>query len=87
MDTSKEKDFKELLNNQYNWPTDYLIKFIVTKEFKEELLTVLGGHTAIEKPSSKGKYVSVSLRIKMDSADEVMALYTKASKVETVISL
>ena len=87
MDTSKEKDFKELLNNQYDWPADYLFKFIVTKEFKGELLTALGGHKAIEKPSSKGKYVSVSLRIKMDSADDVMILYTKAAKIKTVISL
>ncbi len=87
MDTSKEKDFKELLDNQYNWPADYLFKFIVTKEFKEELLVVLGGHKAIEKPSSKGKYVSVSLRILMHSAEEVMAMYTKASKVKTVMSL
>ena len=87
MDTSKEKDFKELLDSQYNWPADYLFKFIVTKEYKAELLTTLGGHKAIEKPSSKGKYVSVSLRIMMDSADEVMALYTKAANVKTVISL
>ncbi len=87
MDTFKEKKFKTLLNNQYAWPADYLFKFIVTKEYKEELLVILGGHKAIEKPSSKGKYVSVSLRILMHSAEEVMALYTKAAKVKTVISL
>ncbi|MCF6360405.1 MAG: DUF493 domain-containing protein [Cyclobacteriaceae bacterium] len=87
METTKEKEFKELLNNQYTWPTDYLFKFIVNTEHKEELLVVLGGHRAIEKPSSKGKYVSISLRILVQSADEVMAIYTKASKVKTVMSL
>jgi len=87
MDTNKEKDFKELLDNEYTWPADYLFKFIVTKDYKDELLSTLGGHKAIEKPSSKGKYVSVSLRIMMHSSDEVMALYTKVSKVKTVISL
>ncbi len=87
MDTSKQNEFKELLNNQYTWPADYLFKFIVVKEHKEELLETIGGHKAIEKPSSKGKYVSVSLRILMHSAEEVMAIYTKASKVKTVMSL
>ena len=87
MDTSKEKDFKELLDSQYSWPADYLFKFIVNKAYKDELLSTLGGHRAIEKPSSKGKYVSISLRIMMRSSDEVMALYTKAAKVKTVISL
>ena len=87
MSDSKEKDFKELLDNQYTWPADYLFKFIVNKDHKEELLSVLGGHKAIEKPSSKGKYISVSLRILMRSSDEVMEVYTKASKVKTVIAL
>ncbi|MCF6352289.1 MAG: DUF493 domain-containing protein [Cyclobacteriaceae bacterium] len=87
MEASKEKHFKELLNNQYAWPADYLFKFIVTKEYKDKLLVVLGGHKAIEKPSSKGKYVSVSLRILMHSAEEVMALYTKAANIKSVITL
>jgi len=87
MGASKEKNFRELLDNQYDWPADYLFKFIVTKEYKEELLVVLGGHKAIEKPSSKGKYVSVSLRILMHSAKEVMALYAKAANIKSVITL
>jgi len=87
MDTSKEIEFKNLLNNQYTWPTDYLFKFIVNKEYKEELLEIIGGHKAIEKPSSKGKYISVSLRILMQSAEEVILLYKKASEVKSVMSL
>ncbi len=87
MNTSKENAFKDLLNSQYTWPTDYLFKFIVNKEHKKELLKEIGGHKAIEKPSSKGKYVSVSLRILMHSAEEVTTIYTKASKVKTVVSL
>lgn len=87
MSSSKEKNFKELLDDQYQWPADYLFKFIVNNNHKEELLTILGGHKAIEKASSKGKYVSVSLRIIMHSSDEVMEIYEKVSKVKTVISL
>lgn len=87
MSDSKEQDFKKLLDNQYDWPADYLFKFIVNNEFKKELLITLGGHKAIEKPSSKGKYVSISARILMHNADEVMATYEKASKVKSVIAL
>ena len=87
MSSSKEKKFKELLDNQYNWPADYLFKFIVNTAYKEELLSTLGGHKAIEKPSSKGKYISISLRKQMHSADEVIGIYNKASKVKTVMSL
>jgi uncharacterized protein len=87
MSGSKEKDFKELLNNQYNWPADYLFKFIVNKDHKEELLGLFEGHKVIEKPSSKGKYISISGRILMHNAEEVMGIYSKASKIKTVISL
>ena len=87
MSDSKEKDFKELLDNQYTWPADYLFKFIVTNEYKKELTAVFKGHKVIEKPSSKGKYISVTGRMMMHSADEVMATYEEAAKIETVISL
>lgn len=87
MNDPKEKNFKELLNNEYNWPADYLFKFIVNKEYKDELMITMGGHRVIEKPSSKGRYVSITTRILMHNAEEVMELYEKASKIKTVISL
>ena len=85
--SDKKKEFRELLNNQYEWPADYLFKFIVNNEFKEELIDLFKPHRVIEKPSSKGTYISITARVSMQSAEEVMALYEKASKIETVISL
>jgi putative lipoic acid-binding regulatory protein len=87
VDTTKEKKFKKLLNNQYNWPTNYLFKFIVTNKFKDKLLSVLGEPKIIEKPSSKGNYISISLRMWTNSAEDIIKIYKKASKVETVILL
>lgn len=84
---SSDKKFKELLDNQYSWPTDYLFKFIVTPPHKNELLMLFGTHKVIEKPSSTGKYISITARVLMHNAEEVMNLYEKAAKIKTVISL
>jgi hypothetical protein len=87
MSTSSSPDFKELLNNQYNWPADYLFKFIVNIEHKQELLQLFSPHKVIEKLSSKGTYASITAQVFVHNADEVMDLYKKASKIQTVISL
>ena len=85
--SNEKKDFGELLDSQYNWPAEYLFKFIVNTEFKEKLIELFQPHKVIEKPSSKGTYVSITARVLMRNAKEVMDLYEKASKIETVISL
>ena len=87
MSTASDKEFKELLDNEYSWPAEYLFKFIVNKEYKEELVNLFDGHKVIEKLSSKGKYISISGRVLMHSAEEIMAVYEKAAKIKTVISL
>ncbi len=84
---NKEQEFKDLLNNQYNWPADYLFKFIVTQPHKTELIALFGGHKVIEKPSSKGKYISITARVLMHNAEEVMEVYKKAARIKTVIAL
>jgi len=87
MSTPSNIEFKELLDKEYTWPADYLFKFIVNKENKQELLALFGSHKVIEKPSSKGKYISISARVLMHNANEVMDMYEKASNIKTVISL
>ena len=87
MSTSSNKDFKALLDKEYVWPADYLFKFIVNKEHKQELVGLFGRHKVIEKPSSKGTYISISARVLMHSANEVMTMYEKAANIKTVISL
>lgn len=83
----EKKDFKELLDNQYNWPAEYLFKFIVNQEFKDQLIQIFEPHKVIEKPSSKGTYISITARVLMHNAKEVIDFYGKAAKIETVISL
>lgn len=79
--------FKSLLEDQYNWPTNYLFKFIVPYE-KSQQVEALFPNTPIQKKGSqKGKYVSLSIDIKLDSADHVIAIYQQASQIPGLISL
>ena len=80
-------NFRELLDDQYEWPTVYVFKFIAPKEHVADLKEVFIGHDIDIKASSKGKYQSVTAKIKVASADDVVTIYKRAGAVEGVISL
>lgn len=79
--------FKELLDDQNDWPTQYTFKFIAPAPRVEELKEVFGDHPVRVRESSKGNYMSVTAHLRMSSSDEVVAIYEEASSVEGVISL
>lgn len=84
-----EKNFKELLDNHYEWPTKYTFKFIVKID---QATTVLNYFSEDEievekKPSKKGNYISLSITKTVDSSDEIIAIYKKLEKVEGIIKL
>jgi putative lipoic acid-binding regulatory protein len=94
----KEKNTEEFysrlidqLNDTTKWPSDYLFKFIVpTQEEKIRAISDIfhEEHASINhKQSTKGTYTSVSIKIKLESAEEVVIKYKAVSKVEGVISL
>lgn len=86
------KDFENLRAqlDVLEWPSIYLFKFIVPNDnekmaqvsaFFDENATI-SYHT-----SSKGNYVSVSVKEVMLSGDSVIEIYEKAVKIEGIISL
>ena len=79
--------FRALLDEQNEWPTEYLFKFIVPKDALDEMKAVFGRYPVQVRASSKGNYLSVTARMEMHSSDEVVAVYDAASRVEGVISL
>ena len=92
--TKKEKfyiDLKKRLDESTDFPTDYLYKFIVptTKDQVKEIETIFAvKKTKITKRASKtGKYSSVSILLKVNSADEVVENYLAVEKIEGLISL
>ena len=87
------KKLKKQLKKSTDWPSLYLFKFILPTQNEAELekLTLIFKNTdavITTKQSSKGKYTSVSIHVKMKSPDHVISRYKEVgNKVKGVISL
>jgi putative lipoic acid-binding regulatory protein len=92
--TDKEAFYIKLkgrLENTTKFPAEYLYKFIVPAEgekvqevaylFKEKFARIT------TKESKTGKYISISIKLKLASSDEVIFYYKQAEKIEGIISL
>ena len=92
---SNKEDFyvklKDSLDNTTKFPAEYLYKFIVPAEGKkvEEVECLFKDKLAriSTKESKTGKYVSVSIKVKLASSNEVISYYKLAGKIEGIISL
>lgn len=81
------QQFQQLLDDQIDWPDEYVFKFIAPQDRLGDLKSVFGHHPVMVRTSSKGNYVSVTARMEMHSSDEIIAVYKAAAGVEGVISL
>ncbi len=79
--------FQNLLDEQTDWPAEYLFKFIAPQSELAELKAIFGRYPVAVRASRKGNYVSVTARMEIHSSDEVIAVYKAAAGVEGVISL
>ncbi len=91
----KSEEFYTRLRSQLqedtNWPSQYLFKFIVPAELEKiaEVRAAFDGTNAdiVTRDSAKGKYTSFSIKVTLDSPDVVIEKYLEVSKVEGLISL
>ncbi len=81
------KAFRTLLNEQMDWPGQYLFKFIVPRKELAAMEAVFAGSKPIVRASSKGNYVSVTARIDVANVDDVIAIYEAANAIPGVIAL
>ncbi len=79
--------FRELLDQNHQWPDFYTWKFIVKAESSSQVVALLDGHEITIKTSEKGNYVSISARKLVQTTDEVLAVYHLISGVPGVMSL
>lgn len=86
MDQSFEQ-FKERLDDTYQWPATYTFKFVVPQQKKGSLLSLVPMGDISERASSSGKYVSLTIKSRMNSSDQVVDAYKKVSALEGVITL
>ncbi len=94
MDQAKRESFyKELkvkLEAQHSFPTVYMFKFIVPNDNQKLALVeaLFGSEAQVSIRKSKtGKFISVSGKEVMTSADSIISRYQKAEQVEGIVSL
>lgn len=89
MDYKKdEHNFKELLNREYSWPARYTFKFIVPAAREKDIEDIFKKDIEIKKkPSSGGKYTSITIYAIMANADEIIEHYKAAATISGIISL
>ena len=79
--------FQDLLDDQMQWPAEYVFKFIAPEAGLGALKAVFGRYPVAVRSSSKGNYYSVTARMEMHSSEEIIAIYKAAAEVEGVIAL
>lgn len=79
--------FRELLDEEMEWPTIYTFKFITPQDGLDDLKGIFEGHPVKVRSSSQGNYVSVTARLEMDSSEDVLAVYDRAYEIDDVIAL
>jgi len=75
---------------QTDFPQVYFFKFIVPNKNDNvaRVSALYSSDTQVKmKPSSSGKFISMSAKQVMLSADEIIGIYKKASAIEGIISL
>lgn len=89
-----KKDFyvslREKLNQQMDWPTIYLFKFIIPADnHKMAQVSELFGEGAqiTTRASKKGNYLSLSAKEVMMDAESIIERYKRAENIEGIISL
>jgi putative lipoic acid-binding regulatory protein len=83
--------FHEQLLNSQEWPGIYLFKFILREgEVKEDVLKEIFTQKEAafsRKVSSKKTFTSLSVKVKMEDPDAVIAIYKQAQKIKGLITL
>ena len=79
--------FRQKLDQQYNWPALYMFKFIVPRGKEKEIKKLFPKNDILEKLSNKGNYLSLTIKMMLNSSEEVIRIYNEADQVEGVIAL
>lgn len=88
-DEAKER-LRDSLGKIHDWPSVYMFKFILEPE-EERLKAVLdlfdSESEILRRYSAGGKYLAITVKEVMLSADEVVARYDRASEIKGLITL
>lgn len=83
-------NLKQKLEEQHKFPALYLFKFIIPADnHRLALVEALFGPEAqvTTRQSSSNKFISISAKEVMITADSIITVYKKAEKIEGIVSL
>ncbi len=86
-DRDLSDSFREQLDQEYDWPAEYLFKFIVPVVQESELLRLFEGFPVSTKYSKNKNYISLTSKVLINSSEEVIKIYQDAYLIEGIISL
>ena len=84
------KSLELKLNETTQWPSVYMFKFIVDADNRKiAMVEAIFEEEAqiFTKESSGGKYISITIKLVMLNALEVISIYRSAAKIEGLIAL
>lgn len=90
---NKDEQFEKLreqLNKEKDWPTIYMFKFIIPADNRKiALVESKFSDEAIitQKESSTGKYMSITIKEAMLTADSIIDKYKEMEGIEGLIAL
>ena len=83
----KLKRFEMLLNEEHDWPCLYLFKFICPTYMADQVRLVSGISDFEVKASKNAAFVSLTKRLEMKNAKEILKIYREVSALSGVIIL
>ena len=86
-DQNLSDSFREQLDQEYDWPAEYLFKFIVPVVQESELLRLFEGFPVSTKYSKNKNYISLTSKVLINSSEEVIKIYQDAYLIKGIISL
>jgi hypothetical protein len=90
---SQEDPFSKLreqLEKDSSWPLVYMFKFIIPADNQKLALveSMFSDEAVIsQKSSGKGNYISITVKEVMLDSASIIAIYSRASKIQGVIAL
>ena len=83
----KFEKMRALLNEQHAFPCSYTFKFVVPADKIDTLENLVKEGTQSRRPSSSGKYISLTIVMDVESSDHIVEVYQRVQVIEGLISL
>ncbi|MCB0392199.1 MAG: DUF493 domain-containing protein [Bdellovibrionales bacterium] len=86
-DSANIERLKALLESNHDFPTKYMFKFIVPQTKEREVKNIFPYENVRMNFSKRGKYISITVELLMESSEAVLEVYKAAQSIEGLIAL